>query len=95
MVNNRSKGDTGASSSHSIEENDAWLDNVDTSHVKPLSEDWEKHAFWADEKNVKDPSTEAGKIAEEMASGLTPSERAESCKARCYALKTCHTINLK
>jgi hypothetical protein len=84
MVTKTAKGDAGASTSAAaMDEHDVWLEGVDTSHIKPLKEDWDKHAFWADEKTVKDPTTEAGKIAAEMASGLTPDERAESCKVRC------------
>lgn len=80
MVTKSSKGHAGASSSAPKDEHDDWLDTVDASHVKPLKEDWDKHAFWADDKDVKDPNSEAGKIAEEMSSGLTPDERAESAK---------------
>lgn len=82
MVTKSSKGDTGASSSAAQNAHDEWLDKVDTSHIKPLKEDWDKHAFWAEDKDIKDKTTEAGKIAEEMSSGLTPDERAESAKAR-------------
>lgn len=85
MTTNSSKGDAGASTSAALYEHDEWLDKVDTSHIQPLKDDWDKHAFWADDKTVKDPTTEAGKVAEEMASNLTPDERAESAKVRCSA----------
>lgn len=82
MVTKSSKGAAGASSSAAKDEHDEWLEKVDASHIKPLREDWDKHAFWADDKTAKDPESEAGKIAQEMASGLTPDERAESAKVR-------------
>ena len=80
MVTESPNGDAGASGSAPKDEHDNWLDKVDASHVPALKEDWDKHAFWADDKTVKDPNTEAGKVAEEMSSGLTPDERAESAK---------------
>lgn len=84
MAPTASKGDPGASTSKAVwDDHDEWLANVDTSHIQPLKDDWDQHAFWAEDKNVKDPSTQAGKIAEEMASGLTPDEKAESAKVRC------------
>lgn len=61
---------------------DDWLETVDVSHVKPLDDNWKDHPFWADDEAFKDSGTEAGKIVKEMSSGLTPEERAESCKVR-------------
>lgn len=64
------------------QEHDAWLDSIDTSHIKPLDESWADHPFWADAKDVQNPETKAGQAVQQMQSEFTTEERAESCKVR-------------
>ena len=63
-------------------QHDAWLDGLETSHIQPLDDNWQNHPFWADEADMKNPETAAGKVIEEMQSEFSPEERAESCKVR-------------
>jgi hypothetical protein len=76
------------SSDHEIKANiatmevdyDNWLESVDTSHIQPLEDDWNKHPFWADPQEMQNPDSEAGKIVQCMQNEFTPKERAMSCK---------------
>ena len=61
-------------------EHDAWIDSIDTSHIKPLGDNWQDHPFWADEEDARNPETAAGKAIADMQSEFSPEERAESCK---------------
>jgi hypothetical protein len=61
-------------------QHDAWIDNLDASHIKPLDDNWKDHPFWADEEDVRNPDTAAGKAIATMQDEFTPEERAESCK---------------
>jgi hypothetical protein len=67
-------------------QHEAWLDKLSTSHIQPLDDSWEQHPFWADSEDVSNPDTVPGKMMETMQSEFTPTERAESCKARAHAL---------
>lgn len=61
-------------------EHNSWLDQLDTSHIAPLDDDWAKHPFWADAKDLQDESTEAGQLVKAMQGEFSPTERASSCK---------------
>jgi hypothetical protein len=77
-----SASSSGAVQRQVVDPHDDWLESVDVSHIKALDDSWKNHPFWADDEAFADSSTEAGKVLQEMSSGLTADERAESCKAR-------------
>jgi hypothetical protein len=70
-------------------EYDEWLESVDTSHIKPLQDDWHKHPFWADAQEMQNPESEAGKIVKCMQNEFTDEERAVSCKVSASHMHAC------
>jgi hypothetical protein len=68
------------------EQHDAWMDSIDTSHIKPLGDDWKDHPMWADEAALQNTKSPAGKVMHEMQKASTPEERAESCKVTFHEL---------
>ena len=68
-------------------EHDTWLEQLDTSHIKPLDDDWAHHPFWADARDLQDDSTEAGQLVRTMQDEFTPEERASGCKVCTAALR--------
>eukprot|EP00892_Ulva_mutabilis_P003530 jgi/Ulvmu1/1549/UM110_0012.1 len=59
---------------------DRWLMNLDTSHIKPLGDDWQNHPYWADDGDLAEKDSNLAKVAEEMSTEDTPEQKAENCK---------------
>ena len=59
---------------------DQWLLGLDTSHIKPLEDDWQKHPYWADLGELDNDESSLAAVAKEMAIEDSPEEKAEDCK---------------
>lgn len=59
---------------------DQWLLGLDTSHIKPLEDDWEKHPYWAELGELENEESSLAAVAKEMAIEDSPEEKAEDCK---------------